>query len=309
MARAKRSDRSLETSMSPHSGGVLYVVATPIGNLGDLTPRARLALHSVSLIAAEDTRRLRSLGGTGGFRARLLSMPAPREAERIATVVDHLAAGRDAAVVTDAGTPVVSDPGSRIVRAARDAGFRVVPIPGASAVATALAGAGLGGAGFLFLGFLPPHGAQRRNALTEVARSPRTVVLFEAPHRLGRTLADLQSACGGGRHAVIARELTKIHEEIQAGPLQHLIDHLPERIRGEITLLLEGAEPGARAPTQDTALVVDSLAGIIEELLSRGMSPSQAAKEAARRLGCDRRDAYRAAVAAQSRHAPDESDR
>lgn len=307
MARAKRSEHPSEQSRDAAARGVLYVVATPIGNLDDLTPRARRTLHSVSLIAAEDTRRLRSLAGADGFRARLLSIPAPREAERVATVIAHLAAGRSAAIVTDAGTPIVSDPGSRLVSAARAAGYRVVPIPGPSAVATALAGAGLGGAGFLFLGFLPSHGVRRRQALVEIARSPRTVVIFEAPHRLARTLEDLRAACGDLRHAVIARELTKMHEEIVGGPLHELIARLPDDVRGEITLLLEGGVPVCATPSGH-APQRESLAGVVEELLGSGMSVAKASREAARRLGCDRRQAYRAAIAAQSKEAPDEDE-
>lgn len=307
MARAKRSDRSPGDTRTAPAGGVLYVVATPIGNLEDLTPRALRTLRSVSLIAAEDTRRLRSLGGADGFRARLMSMPAPREAERLAAVITHLASGRSAAVVTDAGTPIVSDPGSRLVTAARAAGFRVIPIPGASAVATALSGAGLGGAGFLFVGFLPQHGGARRRVLDEISRSPRTVVLFEAPHRLARTLEHLRAACGNERRAVIGRELTKVHEEILAGPLHDLGARLPERVRGEITVVLEGAAPGPAAPSAD-APPDESLVGVVEELLRSGMSAARASREAARRLGCARREAYRAAMAFQARASMDEHD-
>lgn len=305
MARAKRSDRPSDTRATP-GGGTLYVVATPIGNLEDLTPRASRILREVSVIAAEDTRRLRALAGADGFRARLLSIPAPREAERISTVMAHLGAGRAVALVTDAGTPIVSDPGARLVSAARAAGFRVVPIPGASAVAAALAAAGLGGAGFLFLGFIPTHGGSRRQALEEIARSPRTVVLFEAPHRLARTLRDLCTTCGGQRLAVIARELTKVHEEIVGGPLEDLAARLPDAIRGEVTLLVEGATQGAGAPPSLAARPPDeSLEAVVEQLMRGGMSAPQASREAARRLGCDRRAAYRVAISLQAKSPPD----
>jgi len=238
-----------------------------------------------------------------------VSIPPPREAERAGAVIAHLASGRSAAIVTDAGTPAVSDPGSRLVSEARAAGFRVVPIPGANAVATALAGAGLGGGGFLFLGFLPPQGMQRRRAIEEIATSPRTVVMFEAPHRLERTLMDLRHACGDERRGVIARELTKLHEEFVCGPLRDLVAALPERVRGEITLLVEGVQPGTGARSYAAPPRAESLASVVDELLRGGMSAARAAREASRRLGCDRRDAYRAALAARTQTPPKEPDR
>jgi 16S rRNA (cytidine1402-2'-O)-methyltransferase len=279
--------------------GVLFVIGTPIGNLEDFTPRARRTLNEVSLIVAEDTRRLRALAPVGGFRARLLSVPAPREAERVATVLGHLARGESAALVTDAGTPVVSDPGARLVRAARDAGFEVVPIPGASAVATALAGGGLSGSSFLFLGFLPVNRVERRRLIDEVARSPRTIVLFEAPHRLARTLRELAAACGPDRRGVIARELTKLHEEITSATLGRLLASLPEQVRGEVTLLVEAGDPDRVTSIPSATTSTPSLEAVVERLMRDGSSASRAAREAARQLGRDRREAYRIALSLQ----------
>ncbi|MFN7954156.1 MAG: 16S rRNA (cytidine(1402)-2'-O)-methyltransferase [bacterium] len=283
---------------SPH-GGTLFVVGTPIGNLEDLTPRARRTLAEVSLILAEDTRRLRALAPQGGFRARLLSIPAPREHQRIDTLLDHLAGGGSAALVTDAGMPVISDPGAHLVRAAREAGYRVVPIPGVSAVATALAAAGPPAPTFLFLGFLPAHGTERRRRMDEIARSAHTVVIFEAPHRLRRTLTELAEACGPARRIVIARELTKLHEEILAGPLQTLVAELPELVRGEITLVVDPADPDSM-PAAGVEPAPDAEA-VLARLLGEGRSTAQAAREAARALKRDRRELYRLAIEIQAR--------
>ncbi len=286
--------------MSSPEAGTLYVVGTPIGNLEDLTPRARRILGEVSLILAEDTRRLRALAPAGGFRARLLSLPAPREHERIHVLLAHLATGGAAALVTDAGMPVISDPGARLIRAAREAGHRIVPIPGVSAVATALAAAAPVQPSFLFLGFLPVHGAERKRRLVEIGRAPHAVVLFEAPHRLRRTLGDITEACGPARRMTIARELTKLHEEVVSGPVGTLLDALEDPVRGEITLVIDAWDGEAQAAVRpDTPPV--SAEEVLARLLAAGRSTAQAAREAARELGRDRRELYRLAVAIQSR--------
>ncbi len=293
--------------MSSADAGTLYVVGTPIGNLEDLTPRARRVLAEVSLILAEDTRRLRALAPPGGFRARLLSLPAPREHQRIDVLLAHLATGGSAALVTDAGMPVISDPGAHLIRAAREAGHRVVPIPGVSAVATALAAAAPMQPSFLFLGFLPSHGSERRARIAEIVRATHTVVLFEAPHRIRRTLAELAEACGPARRMTIARELTKLHEEILSGPVGTILGSIEEPVRGEITLVIDawdGAEP---APSVDAPPA--SADALLTRLLAEGRSTAQAAREAARELGRDRRELYRLAVAIQSQPEADaESD-
>ncbi len=283
-------------------GGVLYVIGTPIGNREDLTPRAARVLSEVRLIVAEDTRRLRGLAPAAGFSARLVSLPAPRENDRVATVLEHLARGESAALVTDAGTPAVSDPGARLVRAAHEHGFRVVPIAGASASSAALSASGISGSSFLFLGFLPVRGADRGRILDEVARSRRTVVLFESPRRLHATLGELVTRCGPARYVAVCRELTKVHEQILAGPCGTLAASLPDPVLGEITVVIEAAHEGA-SPAPAPPEVQESAEAVLARLLAEGRSTSQAAREAARQLGRDRRELYRIAVELGARRA------
>jgi 16S rRNA (cytidine1402-2'-O)-methyltransferase len=224
--------------------GVLYVVATPIGNLGDMTPRALEALSQVDLVAAEDTRRTRRLLSHFGLRCRLLALHEHNEAERSASLLKVLRAGRSVALVSDAGTPVVSDPGTRLVAAAHGAKIRVVPIPGASALLAALSASGLPGDRFVFEGFLPALPEQRRRRIRALQAEQRTLVLFEAPHRILDLLADLRAAFGDGRRAVVARELTKRFETVRTGAFGDLHEWLkqaPEQQRGEFVLLIEGS--------------------------------------------------------------------
>jgi 16S rRNA (cytidine1402-2'-O)-methyltransferase len=203
-------------------GGTLYVVATPIGNLGDVTLRALEVLRSVPLIAAEDTRITRRLLGRYEIRTRTVSYHARSGPARERELMAHLEGGADLALVTDAGTPVVSDPGEGLVAAWASAGGTVVPVPGASSVLAAVAGSGVAGPRWSFEGFLPRSGRERRDRLARIAMDERGAVLFEAPGRTASTLGDLAAACGPGRRGAVCRELTKLHEQIARGSLEAL---------------------------------------------------------------------------------------
>ena len=267
----------------------LYVVATPLGNLEDLTARAAAVLGRVSVVAAEDTRRTSRLLAHLGATPKLLSFHAHSPERRTETLLDILRQGRDVALVSDAGTPLISDPGAELVAAVRAAGFAVVPIPGPSAVTTALSGAGLGGDRYLFLGFLPRKGAERRRLLDRAAREPWPVVMFEAPTRLTTLLEDLVALAGPGRPAAVARELTKIHEEIRTDTLEALRAYYAvAEPRGEITVILGAApdEPEERADP-------DEAADLARRLLAAGKSRKDAAADVAVQMGWPRNDAYR----------------
>jgi 16S rRNA (cytidine1402-2'-O)-methyltransferase len=216
--------------------GTLYVVATPLGNLGDLSARATEILSKVPVVAAEDTRRTRGLLTHLEARPTLLSFHAHSAEHRLEGILDILRSGRDVALVTDAGTPSVSDPGTDLVAEARTAGVTVVPIPGPSAVATVLSAAGLPADRYLFLGFIPRKGRERTRLLTRAAGEEWSVVFFEAPPRLVALLEDLIPLAGPGRTVVVGRELTKLHEDIRAGTLGEMADYytgIPPR--GELT--------------------------------------------------------------------------
>ncbi len=268
----------------------LYLVSTPIGNLGDLSPRAADVLTSVARILAEDTRRTRILAEHVGAGAPLVALHAHNEAERTQKVLAWLDAGEDLALVSDAGTPLVSDPGARIVDAVASAGHRVVPLPGPSAVLAALVASGLPTERFTFLGFPDRKGKGRARLLERVATSEETVVLFESPLRLGSLLSDLADACGRERRVAVARELTKIHEELFRGTLAdaaaHYTEHPP---RGEVTVVVAPAEPGAEEGLHDE----EAAKALARSLLAGGLRPSAAAKEIARTLGVARNSAYR----------------
>jgi 16S rRNA (cytidine1402-2'-O)-methyltransferase len=267
----------------------LYLVSTPIGNLGDFSPRAAETLASVSRILAEDTRRSRVLADRAGSTAPLVSLHQHNERERVERILGWLDAGEDLALVSDAGTPIVSDPGGRVVSAVAEAGHDVVPIPGASAVLAALVASGLPGERFTFLGFPERKGADRRALLERVARSRETLVLFESPVRLVRLLEDLFEACGGARRVAVARELTKLHEEIFRGTLEDAVAYYGEHpARGEVTLVVEGASEADEAPIDE-----EDVKSIARELMGEGMRASGVARELARRLGMGRNDAYR----------------
>lgn len=271
------------------SAGTLYVVATPLGNLGDLSDRARATLRHVAAVAAEDTRRARTLLQHAGARPTLVSLHAHSPEARYRRVLDLLAAGDDVALITDAGTPAVSDPGAELVRRAREEGAGVAVIPGPSAVAAALSVSGFSADRYTFLGFVPRKGAERRGLLAAVAGSPHTCVLFEAPTRLVTLLTDLAAACGDERAGAVARELTKIHEELRTGNLVELAGYYREHPpRGEITVLVAGA-PRAQAAAVDEGLVRDRARALVED----GITRRDAAARLAAEFAIGRRDAYR----------------
>jgi 16S rRNA (cytidine1402-2'-O)-methyltransferase len=233
--------------------GRLVLVATPIGNLGDLPPRAVEAMRGATLICCEDTRRtgllLRHAGISG---VRLAVCNEHTETARAAEVLDVLASGGDVAVVTDAGTPGISDPGARLVRAAIDGGHPVEAVPGPAALVAALVVSGLDTTRFAFEGFLPRSGRDRAVRLADVAAERRTVVIYEAPHRLRRTVDDLAAACGPERRVSLSRELTKLHEETWRGTLGEAVDHVASREpRGEYVVVLAGAPAAAEATDDD----------------------------------------------------------
>ena len=226
--------------------GTLHIVSTPIGNLEDVTYRAIRVLRDADLIAAEDTRRTARLLGHYGISTRCISLHEHNEAGRTPGLLARLADGQTLAMVSDAGTPLISDPGRRLARAAIGAGFRVEAIPGASAVLTALVASGLAEDSFTFAGF-PPHRAKARKQWYDgLAREPRPVVFFEAPHRIRASLADLEAA-GGNRTVAVCREMTKAHEEFVVGPIRDVLARLREP-RGEFTVVLTPAETVDRPP-------------------------------------------------------------
>lgn len=266
----------------------LYVIATPIGNLGDLSHRAEDTLRTVPVVAAEDTRRVRGLLSHLDAHPLVLSFHAHSPEKRQEVLLEILGEGRDVALVTDAGTPGVSDPGENLVRAVREAGFGVVPIPGPSAVSTALSASGLSGDRYLFLGFLPRKGRERDRLLKQVAECEWTVVLYEAPPRLAELLADLVEVAGPERQAVVGRELTKMYEEFRPGTVAELAAYYEANPpRGEITVVVAGRPEGAvTAPTIDPAIRA-------AELLASGLSRKDAVQQLVADTGVARNEAYR----------------
>ncbi len=272
--------------------GTLYIVATPLGNLGDLSPRAAEVLRSVELVAAEDTRRSRTLLAHVDARPRVVSFHAHSTPARLAKLVETLERGESVALLTDAGTPTISDPGGQLVERAREHGIETVVIPGPSAVAAALSISGLPADRFTFLGFLPRRGANRKRLLNSVANSPWTVVLFEAPGRVARLLADLADACGADRQAVVARELTKAYEEVKAGTLGELSGYYRDAApRGEITVLVDGT-PAVRGVVNEEVLRARA-----RELLAGGESRRDVAARLAKELNVSRKETYRVVTA------------
>ncbi|CAK6699602.1 MULTISPECIES: 16S rRNA (cytidine(1402)-2'-O)-methyltransferase [unclassified Synechococcus] len=269
------------------AAGVLYLVGTPIGNLGDLSPRARQVLSGVDRIACEDTRRSGLLLQTLGQKKRLVSFHQHNQATRIPELVAALQAGERLAVISDAGLPGISDPGEELVAAARQAGLEVICVPGPSAVTTALVSSGLPSGRFCFEGFLPTRPSQRRARLEQLKKEERTLVFYEAPHRLVDLLEDLLAVCGD-RALRVARELTKRHEQ-QVGPtvsaaLAHFRQVPPQ---GECTLVLGGA-----VPAQPRLWSEVELRSQLQELVADGRSSKEAAREVAERSGHNRRDLY-----------------
>lgn len=267
----------------------LYIVATPLGNLADLSSRAADCLRRVAVVAAEDTRRTRGLLAHLGARPQLLSFHAHSGPRRTEVLLEILRSGRDVALVTDAGTPGVSDPGPELVASVREHGFAVVPVPGVSAVTTALSASGLSADRYLFLGFIPRKGAERGRLLERAVAEEWSVVFFEAPGRLRALLEDLRALAGPDRHAVVARELTKVHEEFRTGTLAELADYYSrEEARGEVTVVLAGT--GVPPPRPDRSEEARALA---TRLLGQGATRREAARQVAAELGMARNEAYR----------------
>ena len=240
----------------------MYVVATPLGNLADLSPRARDTLAAVAVIAAEDTRHSKPLLTHHGVRTPLLALHEHNEAAQAPRLIERLRQGEDVALISDAGTPAISDPGQRLVAAAHAAGIPVVPLPGPCAAVAALSASGLSSARFAFEGFLPAKPAARRGALTALLDEPRTLILYEAPHRLTALLEDVAELFGD-REAALAKELTKLHEAVVRGDAGTLLAWLraePGRERGEFVLLIEGAPPRPAAEDDIDALLTRLLA-------------------------------------------------
>jgi 16S rRNA (cytidine1402-2'-O)-methyltransferase len=276
--------------------GRLYVVATPIGNLADVTLRALEVLRGVPLIAAEDTRISRRLLDRYSIATRLTSFHARNAAARLPGLLDHLRGGADLALVTDAGTPGVSDPGEELVRAWAGEGGTVVPIPGASAVLAALAASGLAGPRWSFEGFLPRSGRERRDRLTRISADERASLLFEAPTRVAATLLDLAAACGPDRPVAVCRELTKVHEEIVRGSLGELATlarHGPLTLRGEFVLVV-GAQAGGtgRPPAAEADDALRAARAEVEHLVGEGVARGEAARQVGASRGLPRRRLY-----------------
>lgn len=269
--------------------GTLWIVATPIGNLEDWSPRAQRLLGEVDLVLCEDTRHSGRLLAAFGIQARLAALHEHNEERATPALVARLAAGEDMALVSDAGTPLLSDPGFRLVRAAAAAGVTVSPVPGPSAVLAALSVAGLPTDRFAFEGFLPARSAARRARLQALVEESRTLVFFEAGNRVAAMLADAAAVLDPSRAVTVARELTKLHETLYRGSLAELAERLaadPDASRGELVVVIAGAEP-ATTGEGDEALLAQLLPALLEEL-----PPSRAVKIAAKLTGVPRQRAY-----------------
>ena len=273
------------------SGGTLILVATPIGNLGDMTQRATEALSNADVVCCEDTRRtgllLQHLGISG---KKYIVINEHTEHDACEEVVQRILGGSNVALVSDAGTPGISDPGERLVKSALSSGITVSAMPGASALTMALVMSGLSTSRFVFEGFLPRSGAERTQRIAGIVDEQRTVVLYEAPHRLEKTLVDLELACGALRRVVLARELTKMHEEMWRGTLHDAVKHSQQvEPRGEYVVLLEGAKPPA-PPTDE------EITAALRDEMNNGSSKKDAAAKVAAKFGEPKRKVYELAL-------------
>ena len=269
--------------------GTLYVVATPLGNLGDLSPRAAETLKRVAVVAAEDTRHSKPLLQHAGAKVELVSFHGHSTDRALERILRILADGRDVALITDAGTPAISDPGAILVAAARERGTPVVTIPGPSAVAASLSVSGIPADRYLFLGFIPRKGSDRRRFLSIAASSEWTVVLFESPNRVAQLLSDLADVCGADRPAAVGRELTKVFEETRNGTLAELAAYFAEApARGEVTVVVSGTGKAPPAPEPPPDPVERARA-----LLEQGHSRKDVADRLAEETGISRNAAYR----------------
>lgn len=270
--------------------GILYLAATPIGNLEDLTPRVARLLGEADFVAAEDTRVTLKFLNHLGIKKELVSYHRHSDHDRAAYILNRIAAGEVCVLCCDAGTPGISDPGEELVMMAAETGIPVVPLPGACAAIAALVASGLVTGRFCFEGFLPQNRRNRRERLSELISERRTMIFYEAPHKLNATLADLCGAFGPARRVTLARELTKLHEELirtdLAGAVERFAGELP---RGEFVLVVEGAPPAAKPqpqPRQEALLLA-------RRLVADGVKPAAACREAAVRTGTDRKEIYR----------------
>ena len=277
--------------------GTLYLVATPIGNLADITHRALQVLRDVDLIACEDTRHTHKLLQHYGITTKTISYHEHNEQQRGAELIDQLKQGSDIAVVSDAGTPSISDPGFRLVRAAIESEIAVVPVPGPSALISALIAAGLPTDEFFFAGFLPSRSNARRVRLDELRSVPGTLIFYESPHRLATTLRDAYEVLGE-REAVVARELTKLHEEIRRGRLSELAKHYvdEENPRGEIVVLID-----QNVIVETSRETTSTVATLVDQFEQDGLDHRAALKKAARELGLSRAEAYRKLMVERSK--------
>lgn len=277
-------------SDDPARSATFFLVGTPIGNLGDITGRATELLCSVDVVACEDTRRTgRLLQHLGARPRRLIVANEHTEARAAAQIMVELGQGVDVAMVSDAGMPGISDPGERVARAVIDAGHRVSVLPGASAPTAALVVSGLPSSRYVMEGFLPRKGRERAASIAALATEPRTSVILESPRRLGATLADLAAVCGEHRRAVVARELTKLHEEVARGTLGDLAQRFAEPPKGEIVIVLAGAE---RAEVDDASIVAR-----LDAALEAGASKRDAVDQVAAELDVPRNRVYELAIA------------
>ena len=275
--------------------GTLYLVSTPIGNLEDITQRAVRLLGEVDVIACEDTRHTQKLLNHYAINTRTISYHEHNERERAVELLKQLKQGSDVAVVSDAGTPGISDPGFRLARLAIENEVRVVPVPGASALITALVASGMPTDEFFFGGFLPARSGARRARLSELRSIPATLIFYEGPHRIAATLKDARAILGE-REAVVARELTKMHEEIVRGRLSELAERFAsaESARGEMVLIIDRAVIEVEGGKDEAST---SIAALVTELENEGLDHRAALKKAARELGLTRAEAYRRLVA------------
>ncbi|HLY14319.1 MAG TPA: 16S rRNA (cytidine(1402)-2'-O)-methyltransferase [Candidatus Limnocylindrales bacterium] len=278
------------------AGGRLYIVATPIGNLADVTLRALEVLRSVPLIAAEDTRHSRRLLAPNAITTHLVSFHARNAMGRLPELLEHLRGGADLALITDAGTPGVSDPGEDLVRAWAAEGGTIVPIPGASAVLAAVVASGIAGPRWSFEGFLPRTGRERQARLARIAADERATVIYEAPGRVGATLADLAASCGGDRAGAVCRELTKLHESIVRASLAELAElarsgAIPAR--GEFALVVGAGRGSAAAGVTTDPADAEAAARLeVERLVASGVARGDAARRVAAATGINRRKLY-----------------
>jgi len=294
---ARRDDRdptSAATSHTLSAGPALYLVGTPIGNLEDITLRALRVLREVDMIACEDTRHTQKLLNHFGIASRVTSYHDHNESQRAVELVRQLQQGTRIALVSDAGMPGISDPGFRLISLALEHHIPVIPIPGPSAFLTALAASGLPTESFRFQGFLPSRRGERRQVLEGIKSSPQTEVFYEAPHRLIETLEDIVEVLGASLHIVIARELTKIHEEFLRGPAAHLLSEIAgrEEIKGEITLLVAKVEENQQALSVPTTVTIRER--VNQLIANENLDEKAALKRVAKERGVSKSEAYRA---------------